>query len=152
MFVIMFGNDDNLYHEGPFTTWKDAKKRLVQRYEEDSAGIEEEWADLCCLGYDSYTVYVNGEYVINAEIYSSEDLFGISESPSDADKEVPTAADTPAPSAIARYYLKGHLIKETPLTFIPRNGELVMVDSGVYEVHQVCYYTGDPHVVDIFMK
>ncbi len=125
---------------------------MEQRYEEDTKGIEEEWVDLCCLGYDTYTVYVNGEYVINAEIYSSEDLFGISETPSDAGKGAPTAADTQAPSAIARYYLKGRLIKETPLTFIPRRGEVVMVDSGVYEVHHVSYYTGNPHVVDIFLK
>ena len=28
MYIIMFGNDENLYHEGPFKTWEDAEKFL----------------------------------------------------------------------------------------------------------------------------
>lgn len=151
MYVIMFGNDDNLYHEGPFKTWKDAKKRLEQRYEEDKEGVEEEWADLCYLGKCDYMVYYNGEYVVNAEIYSIEDLFGTSESPSWDDKETADTADAPAPSVTARYYMDGECVKEAPLVLMPRRGENVMLDHGVHEVQQVCYYAADPHIVEFFL-
>lgn len=154
MYIIMFGNDENLYHEGPFKTWEDARKVFEKRYEEQTASVEEEWLDMCCLGNGTYTVYMNGEYVINAEIYSYEELFGISADGPNPVEGVPDKVEPSEPSSegvTGRYYLDGQAQKEGSFLCVPRKGENVMLDSGVYEVQQVCHYADDPHLVDIFL-
>mgnify|MGYP006928123090 CR=1 FL=1 len=154
MYVIMFGNDENLYHEGPFMTWEEAKKTFEKRYEEQTASVEEEWLDMCNMGNATYTVYVNGEYVINAEIYSYEELFDFYPAESEPAEKVLDKVENSDPSSngiTGRFYLDGQAQKEGYLLCVPRIGENVMLGSELHEVQQVCYNADDPHVVDIFL-
>ncbi len=150
MYVIMFGNDKNLYHEGPFQTWEDAKKTFEKRYEEQTASVKEEWLDMCRLGSGTYTVYMNGEYVINAEIYSYEELFDFySAEPEPADKV--ENSDPSSNNITGRFYLDDQPQAEGHLLCIPRKGENVLLGSELYVVQQICHNANDPHVVDIFL-
>ena len=154
MYVIMFANDENIYHEGPFMAWEKAREVFEKRYKEQTANIEEEWLDMCNMGNATYTVYVNGEYVINAEIYSYEELFVFySAEPEPAEELLDKVenSDHSSNGITGRFYLDGQAQKEGYLLCVPRKGENIMLDSGVYEVQQVCHYADDPHVVDIFL-
>lgn len=157
MYVIMYGNDDNLYHEGPFSTWEAAKTAFEKRYEKDMSGIGEEWLDMCHPGDATYTVYVNGEYVINAEIYAIEELFGITANAWKRElKENDDVDETDKESTFGniitgRYYLDGQPQAEGHLLCIPRKGENVLLGTELYVVQQICHNANDPHVVDIFL-
>lgn len=95
-----------------------------------------------------------GEYVINAEIYSYEELFGISADGPNPVEGVPDKVENSDPSSngiTGRFYLDGQAQKEGYLLCVPRIGENVVLESELHEVQQVCYNADDPHVVDIFL-